>query len=195
MVTCDGGPKVVVARVEEALGRLHEYMKSCSLHRMTMALEEYYPKGIMLDKKRYCLLREDGSIKSTGISIARKDVSKVCQTAAKMTIDAMFKDTKQETVDAISSLVSSITCLGIAGQFKLKEVSRYVKKNERKGYEYPAATGRPKFVSEEEADMDSYVDCDVGRIMKNVASEIERFTVPCGIGRVHDIVRQSQHIM
>lgn len=195
MVTCDGGKDVVMRTATAALDSLHAYLGSCSLHRMSMALEEYYPKGIMLDKKRYCMLREDGRIKSTGISIARKDVSKICQVAAESTIEAMFLETRQETIDAISSLVSSISCMGISGKFRLGEISRYVKKNERKGYEYIALNGKPDFISEEDANTDSYVDCDVGRVMRNVSSEIERFTIPCGIGMVHDIVRSSHHIM
>lgn len=195
MVTCSGGGAEVKRKAQSALDDIHKFMRSCSLHRMTMALEEYYPKGIMLDKKRYCLLRENGTVKSTGISIARKDVSKVCQTAAEMTISAIFQGDRDDTVDSISSLVSSISCIGMAGKFKLKEVSRYVKKNERKGYEYPSRKEGLKFISEEDADVNSRVDCDVGRIMQNVSAEIERFTVPCGIGKVHDIVRRSRHIM
>jgi DNA polymerase elongation subunit (family B) len=91
MVTRRGGRDAVCAAVKDSLEGIHSYLSGCSLNGMSMVLEEYYPRGIMLDKKRYCLLKEDGSIKYVGISVARKDVMRICQTAAEVTVSSILK--------------------------------------------------------------------------------------------------------
>jgi hypothetical protein len=46
-------------------------------------------------------------------------------------------------------------------------------------------------VLEAEAVINEAVDCDIGKVLKSVAEEKERFTIPCRIGSVSDIMKAS----
>jgi DNA polymerase elongation subunit (family B) len=192
VMTSSPGPKLrAIATVSERLDRLHSEMSRTTLHMMRMEIEEYYKKGIMLDKKRYCMLRENGTVKSVGVSVARRDVSAMCKAAAYASIDSMFKDTTQEAIDSIASFIFSVSEMAVRGKFTLKDVSRYIKKDGVSGYEYHSFSEGKVFVQEGKAELNSLVDADVSIVMKTVSEEIERFTVPCMIGKTSDITRAA----
>jgi DNA polymerase elongation subunit (family B) len=184
----------VFARTELALKDIHEYMQSNILDMMKMELEAYYPRGIMLDKKRYCLLREDGTIKYTGVSLARRDTSGLDRAAAEVTISAILKNSRQVAIDKIAAFLNVISHMGMQGKFTLSDVSRYVKRNGRKGYLYNDNSEKQRFVSEEDANPTAYVRCDVGYVLRSVSTEIERFTVPAGMGPVSEVVSSSSYV-
>ena len=191
MVKGDGTREEVAAMAQKALDNLHIHMKSTSLHLMRMEIEAHYSKSIMTDKKRYCMLLTDGSMKKVGISLSRRDVSGLCRLAANSTIDALFMEDQTQSMAAISHMVYGITNLAVRGELTLSDVSRYVKKDGMNCYAYPSADGRIEYVPEGEAVLSSRVHCDIQKIMNNVAVEIERFTVPCKLGKVSDIARAS----
>ncbi|OAP54214.1 hypothetical protein AYL99_11749 [Fonsecaea erecta] len=58
---------------QEALDSMHSIFMGCALRMMFMEVQGFYPPAATLDKKRYCLVREDGAIKTVGVSAARKD--------------------------------------------------------------------------------------------------------------------------
>ena len=68
---------------------------------MRMEIEECYSKGIMTDKKRYCIRLRDGSIKKVDISLSRKDVSGLCRAAAETAIEALFMDGRMKLPRAV----------------------------------------------------------------------------------------------
>lgn len=178
-------------KTERALGKLHSYMEKTSLSMMRMEIEECYPKGLMTDKKRYCMLLADGSMKKVGISLSRKDASGLCREAAESTIRALFMESRKQTLSSISGFVSTVSCLAVEGNLTLSDVSRYVKKDGMSCYCYPGRGGETRYVAEDEAELQSVVRCDVGKVLRSVAVEIERFTVPCMLGSVSDIMRAS----
>lgn len=75
MITGKGSREQISKKVEDVLMLLHSHMEITSIYMMRMKIEECYQKGIMIDKKRYCMLLLDGSTKKVGISLSRKDVS------------------------------------------------------------------------------------------------------------------------
>lgn len=190
MVNGGGSKEEVMEKVHRGLSKLHSYFSSTALHMMKMEVEEYYRKGIMMDKKRYCMLREDGSVKNVGISLARRDVSGLCKTAAEVSIDAIFKDTRQETVDAISRFIGAVSQMAVQRSFTLSDVSKYVKQDGQPSYVYPGEHGKVT-VPAEEAKLDSVVRCDNTKVLETVASEIERFTIPCMVGKVPNILSSA----
>ena len=191
MVTGEGTKDEVSSRVERALSKLHEYMEATPLHMMRMEIEEYYEKGLMTDKKRYCMKLSGGGIKTVGISLSRKDVSGLCREAARVTVNALFMRKREEALNSISSFVSAVSHLAVERNLTLSDVSRYVKKDGVNCYSYPLANGDTKHVPEDEALLGSIVSCDIDRVLRSVASEIERFTVPCKLGSVSDVMKAS----
>ena len=181
----------VMAASRDALSALHSSMAGTTLHMMNMQVEKYYRKSIMMDKKRYCMLEEDGAVKSVGVSIARRDVSGLCKSAARASIHSIFRDTKKETVDGISMFVFAVSQMSVDQAFKLSDVARYVKRDGVSGYEYVDITKSKKFVPESVADPDSPVSVDVRAVLSTVCEEIERFTLPCSVGKVSDIVKAA----
>lgn len=191
MVSGEGSEADVVAAVEKALSSFHSEMSRTTLHMMSMQVEKYYEKGMMMDKKRYCMLEKNGMLKSVGISIARRDVSGVCKAAAEASVNSIFKDTKQQTIDDISKFVFAVSQMAVENSFKLSDVARYVKRDGISGYEYHDALEGRRFVPEAEANLSCRVNADACATLLSVREEIERFTVPCCIGKVADIIRAA----
>lgn len=191
MVSGEGSEADVTLLVERALSDLHSEMSKTTLHMMSMQIEKYYRKGMMMDKKRYCMLEESGAFKSVGISIARRDASGICKAAAKVSVDSIFKDTRQQTVDEISKFISVVSQMAVEDSFRLSDVARYVKKDGISGYEYHDALEGKKFIPEAKADLNGTVRADMCTVLSSVCGEIERFTVPCSIGKTADITRAS----
>lgn len=191
MVKSDGSRAETEEMVQRALDKLHEHMGKTSLHLMKMEIEAHYAKGIMTDKKRYCMLLTDGSMKKVGISLSRRDVSGLCRLAANTTIQALFMDNIDQTIATISQLVSAISTLAVQGNLTLSDVSRYVKKDGTSCYSYPKPGGGVEHVPQDAAVLGSFVQCDIGKVMHDVATEIQRFTIPCRLGSVADIMRRS----
>lgn len=191
MVSANGSRSSVMSTVARALESLHSEMSRTSLSMMRMQVEEYFRKGMMMDKKRYCMLRENGLVKSVGVSIARRDVSGLCKAAAQVSVDSIFRDTKEQRVDGIASFLFSVSRRAVCEGFTLSDVSRYVKKDGVAGYEYSDRVKGKRFVPEAKAKLDSSVDADVSVVLKGVCDEIERFTIPCMIGKTADISRAA----
>lgn len=81
--------------------------------------------------------------------------------------------------------------MAIQGSFTLSNVSRYVKKDKVSYYSYPEVDGGTKYIPQDEAVMNSIVPCDMSKVLRSVAAEIERYTVPCKMGLVSDITRAA----
>jgi DNA polymerase elongation subunit (family B) len=195
MVKGEGSREEVALRADGALQKLHAYMEDTSLSMMRMEVEEHYRKGLMTDKKRYCMKLSDGTIKTVGISLSRKDVSGLCREAARVAVNALFMEERSETLNSISSFVSAVSQLAVQGSLTLSDISRYVKKDGVSCYSYPSVDGQTKYVPEDEASLGSVTVCDTNKVLKSVALEIERFTVPCKLGSVSDIMRASSFWM
>jgi DNA polymerase elongation subunit (family B) len=191
MVKGSGTREETAQKASRALDKLHGYFSSTSLHMMRMEVEAHYSKGIMTDKKRYCMLLTDGSMKKVGISLSRKDVSGICRLAALVTIEALFMVERSSTIDHIAKFVSAVSGLAVAGSLTLSDVSRYTKRDGMNCYVYKQEGGGTEVVPEDEAVLGQVVDCDIPSVMKAVAEEIERFTIPCRLGSVSDVMRAS----
>lgn len=192
MVTYGETKEDTLRAASRALSNLHSYMAKTSLHMMKMEIEEFYPKALMTDKKRYCMLLEDGSMKRVGISLSRRDVSGICKEAARTTIDAIFMDDVEKTRDSISVFVSSISYMAAQNMLTLSDISKYVKRNGINCYSYTDADGKTKDIPEDKAVLSSVVEYDLRKCMETVSMEVERFTVPCGLGSVSDIMKSSR---
>jgi DNA polymerase elongation subunit (family B) len=116
------GPEDTADGANRALDKLHEYFPFTSSHMMKMEVEAYYSKGIMTDKKRYCMLLTDGSMKKVGISPSRKDVSGLCRLAATVSIEALFEEDRSATIDNIAKFISAVSSLAVGGSLTLSDV-------------------------------------------------------------------------
>ena len=191
MITGEASREQISKKVEDTLMLLHSHMETTSIYMMRMDIEECYQKGIMTDKKRYCMLLSDGSTKKVGISLSRKDVSGLCRVAAEVTIEAIFNSDRHSATNRIAEFLCAVSQMAIQGSFTLSDISRYVKKDGVSCYSYPEVDGGTKYIPQDEAVMDSVVLCDMSKVLRSVAAEIERYTVPCKMGLVLDITRAA----
>ena len=109
------------------------------------------------------------------------------------TLDSIFKDTKQQTVDGIARFLSAVSQMAACNAFTLADVSRYVKRDGVSGYEYCDALEGKKFIPETKADLDDKVSANTSAILLSVRGEIERFTIPCAIDKVPVLNEQPSH--
>ena len=157
MATGEGSREGVRNRVERALERLHTDMKLRPLYMIGTEIEECYAKGIMTDKKRYCIQLTDGSIKKAGLLLSRKDVSGLCRRAAEVTMEALFIEDRTRALKSISELLCAVFQIAVEGCLPLSDVFRYVKKDGISCYSCPEAGGGIKQVPQDEAVMESVV--------------------------------------
>lgn len=190
-VTSDGDQRHLEACVERTLEKLHGEFENTCLHTMRLERELYYKSGILLDKKRYCLMRTDNTIKSVGISPARQDVSGILKTSAKVAMTSLLELPLNDAGLVISAYCDQLHNKGIREGFTLLEASRHVTRQGKKGYVYPSPTGGEVFIQEATADLSSVVACNTQKVLAAAFKEIERFTKPCGLGSVVEIV--SRH--
>ena len=191
MVTAPGSRQEVEAKVAEALNDIHEYMRSCCLGMMRMEMEAYYPRGIMLKKKRYCLIDEAGRISYKGVSAARSDASPIVKSVAREAARSLLTEDLSTAVAMIADHVQAIVYMHGTASLTVRDVSRYVKRNEGRGYEYVSSDEKPNFVMEGSSQLDSPARCSLKALMSDVKAEVERFTVPCGVGRMHTVMESA----
>lgn len=194
MVSAGSPDQDVQAVATKCLEKLHDTMRGTPVDSMRMALERRYKRGIMLGKKRYCFLKLDGSIKYTGVSIVRRDVPDLCKFAASSLINSLLHGSICDAETVVVSLVEDIRDMCLYSGVTLGDVAVYTEDRGSKGYRYTSRTGVPMFIPEDEADLSSSVECDYNEILTRVVEEMERFTIPCGMGKVWTIVHRRSEL-
>lgn len=194
MVGTGARDRDVEEAVVECLDTLHGIMKGTPLDLMHMALERRYRRGVMIGKKRYCFLKMDGTIKYTGVSIVRRDVPDLCKFAALSLIKALLHGSIDDAERTVVSLVENVRAMCLYSGVTLGDVAVYTEDRGSKGYRYTSRAGIPVFIPEDEADLTVGVECDYNEILTRMVEEMERFTIPCGMGKVWGIVHRRSEL-
>ncbi|KAI1007505.1 hypothetical protein K3495_g715 [Podosphaera aphanis] len=176
--------------VDQALHSLHKDMANGPLSLMKMNVEETYKKSIMIDKKRYCMLRADDTLKYVGMRMSRKDVTGISKLTEEMVGYSVFWSSGKDLVSRICNYMNTVAQLSQRGQLRLGDVSRYVKKDGISCYCYTNKEGLLEYVPEECADLDSCVECDSDKIIASMKKQIEKITTVCMIGSVAQLVSE-----
>lgn len=176
--------------VLKGLDELHTLWRDTPLSSMKMELEAHYSAGILIDKKRYCLLRGDDTVKYVGVSPARRDVAALTRSAAVLAAEAILRFGTERGGQIISEYFNTVILRAMRRGFTLSEVSRHTQKDGKKGFTYKHESGSTNFVPEESAHMDETVECNVGELVSNVAEEIRRFTLPCGMHTIRELLEK-----
>lgn len=84
--------------------------------RMELEFEGYYPRGIFVAaksglaaKKRYALIRDDGTIEIVGFEFVRRDWSQIAKRAQEKVIQAVLREGKpQKAVEAVKKIIDDL---------------------------------------------------------------------------------------
>lgn len=185
-------PILIKEMVMSALRVLGDRLKETPLINMKMELESYYPRMILIEKKKYCCLTEEGNVIYKGVSVVRRDALGICKDAC-ITIsrNILFSRSTTETNELIAQYIHRIVDKCISGMLSHSDVSRVKKVNQRKCYVYMGKDKEQKTVP---IDLSSNLvhDFDITYVLQSLKNEIHRITAPCGFGSTSDIVLRSK---
>lgn len=183
------------ATVNAALANLKAEFASTPLGDMSMEIESYHPGVILLDKKRYCKLGSDGSIRFTGVSAARRNVAGlVKQTCVKVASSIILLDSAAAGTSAISRNLEVVLAHVMSGKVTVKDVSSIASHDRLKCYSYRSVDGQDRRRQLWKSHLGAS-DVSACEILENVRSECNRLTVPCGLGDTMKICRRAERFI
>lgn len=178
-------------RVNEALRKLSSRMKNGPLEGLRMEKEDYFSAVILLRKKRYCKLREDGSMKFTGLTFAKKSESEMRRMVCKETCEAVLQSRSEvEACNLVKDIFDKYSRLIMIGKCEVKFLAGLLSKDGLKRYTYKRKDGKQVSLLPDEADnvIDDY---DPKPYLQVLNKEISSITNPAGLGTLRDCLKRA----
>lgn len=173
------------------LGKLKERLQETPFQSMNMELEEFRKRMILLEKKKYCYVSEDGSVQYKGMSIVRRDALGVCKNACSSISEILLSSsTFSDSNNRIARYLCSIVTLCISRKLSPSDVSMVKKRNQKRCYVYTHNDGEERTIP---IDMSTNVvtDFNIWKVVSAFRQEVLRIVVPCGFGSLSDIMERS----
>lgn len=167
---------------DELLHKLSVALAQAGLAGVEMEREALFTRLVLMGKKRYCALGDDGSLKLTGISAVRQDCYGIVKECSRGMAQALLMSEFSLHKAALVAYMEAVLDRLAQNKLSLYESSKLVKRHGVKGYHYTDSAGLPVTVSVEDASLSSVVDCDKTVLAKSLGAEMSRFTVACGMG-------------
>lgn len=162
---------------------------------MTMCLESTHDRVLLVEKKKYCTTAENGNVKYKGMSIVRRDTLGICKKACEVSCRAvLYKASLREASDEIARFISHTVSAAINGTLSHSDVSKVVKRNQKRCYVYIGSNGEEREVPIEMS-ANTVPDYSTKRVLESLRSEILRVTVPCGLGTLSDIMSRFDELL
>lgn len=177
------------------IDKFKAYFNSTPLYEMNMSIESYHKRVLLLEKKKYCTTKSDGTVSYKGMSIVRRDTLGICKKACNITTNAvLYSESMQEANDIIAQFINSTIIDVINNKLTADDVSKVAKRNQKRSYVYKGSDGEEKSTP---VDMSSnkVTNYDVSYVLDMLRKEILRVSVPCGLGTIHDILERSNIFM
>lgn len=158
---------------------------------MIMEMESYHPGGILLDKKRYCKLNEDGTMKYTSVSAARRNTAGlVHEMCVSVWISILSHPTVELQLNSISRHLGVMLTKVMNGNVTVKDVSSIASRDSIGCYAYESTIGRTVRSALWELHLDTS-DVVAKEVLKSIREECDRITVSCGLSGTSDICLRS----
>jgi DNA polymerase elongation subunit (family B) len=87
---------------------------------MALNFEEYYQKMILMNKKRYIMMKQDGTLKYKGVMIARRGY---CQYAKDIYKEVIMRLAKEETTNSLKEYIDTKIIDLFSGKVDLSELT------------------------------------------------------------------------
>ena len=176
--------------VNYALKTLKNKFQGTPFRSMNMCLESIHPRVLLLEKKKYCKLNTDLTVEYKGISIVRRDTLGICKKVCDTICKALLLLPLTDANTTIARLINDVVCMAIQNEFTHSDVSKVMKRNQKRCYVYMGSDGEEK-VAPIEMSVNTVSDYDKTYVLNALRSEILRFTLPCGLGTLSDIITAS----
>lgn len=181
----------VVAHATACLDILHGRLAVTPFTGMKMALESTHDGILLVDKKHYCKTDGSGNISYKGLSVVRRDKLGLSKTGCRAACEALLLSPNTTVgMNNIAKFICDTVRRTMAGTLTAAEVSKVAKRDQKRCYIYIDKSGNECAVPIDMA-ANHVPDYDVAYVLKSLKSEIERISVPCGMGTVYDIVMRS----
>lgn len=181
--------------VQDALDALSDTFASTPLAKMSMEPESYHPGVILFDKKRYCKLNVDGTIKYTGVSAARRNApGMVKETCVAVCSSILKQPTLEHVFDSISIHLETSMRHLLTSNVSVQDVASIKSRDGVKCYGYIRSDGSEARVPLWNGHVDA-TDVDIREILKMIKRESDRITMPCGLGDTYEVTRRSMRFL
>lgn len=180
----------VVKHAQAALSKLHAKLDETPFTSMRMELEDYHPRVMFLDKKKYCKIDKESKVTYKGVSVVRSDtlgIAKHC--FSKISGILLELGNSDESKKLISEYVCFVAEQAFQKRLKPWDVSMVKKQNARKCYVYTDSRGEKQPVPID-LSQNIVVDYDTLTVLASFNKEVSRLLTVCRMGTVDDIVTQ-----
>lgn len=176
----------------KALHALDGVLRTTPFSTSRMELESYHPSILLIDKKRYCKLDEDGSIVYKGLSVVRRDVIGLAKQACVVSCESVLRlGASHEASSVICRLVSDTVAKHYSVGLSFAEIAKVAKRDQRRCYIYTNSRGKETCVPVDMAG-DIIPDYSAQVAFTALLKEVSKIAVIAGLGELHDImVRHS----
>lgn len=182
----------VVLHAQAGLSLLHEKLSRTPFKSMRMELESTHDRVLLVDKKHYCKTEMGGVISYKGLSVVRRDKLGICKAACRVVCESLLlKPTVTQANNAIAKFISECVIKCIDGSLTAKDVSMVAKRNQKRCYIYKDKLGEEQAVPIDIAS-NHVPEYDMYHVLTSLKSEIQRVTIPCGLGSLYDVVTRSE---
>lgn len=190
-VTRDQYNGSVTDHAQACLDELHRRLAKTPFTGMKMALESTHDRVLLVDKKNYCKTDGKGGISYKGLSVVRRDKLGLSKIGCRAICEALLlSSTIEEGIEKVAGIICNIVSRAAAGMLSAMEVSKVAKRDQKRCYVYNDRNGEERAVPIDMA-ANHTPEYDVKYVLSSVKKEIERISVPCGLGSVFDIVTKS----
>jgi len=178
-------------RVRGALADMAQLISTGPLRRLTMEVEECFKAAILLQKKRYCKLRDNGELKITGMTFARKSEPGVRRRVCKLTCMAILKSVSAvDACNRVKNVLMHHVGLLMSRRATLSFIAGLKSKDGSKKYTYVSVSGALVSMPPEMTDL-IITDYDPKPLLEMVGREVSSITTAAGIGSLSDCMRKS----
>ncbi|KAI0155070.1 hypothetical protein GGR52DRAFT_256433 [Hypoxylon sp. FL1284] len=183
--------ETVLGKVSASLSELHADLRGSPFGGLNMELEEHFVSALLLEKKRYCKMKEDGSMKITGMTFARRSESSMRKSACKETCLAVLESA--DKVDACNR-VKEVVLYHKSKVLSMRVPASYIcalkSKDGQKKYTYLSTSGEAISLSSDSGD-NLVTDYDPHKVLEELSREVASITKAAGLGTVRDVFLAS----
>jgi DNA polymerase elongation subunit (family B) len=181
----------VTEHAKSCLTELHKRLGETPFKGMKMELESTHDRILLVDKKHYCKTDGKGKVSYKGLSVVRRDKLGLSKAGCRAICEALLlSPTIEDGIEEVARVICNIVSRAAGGALSAMEVSKVAKRDQKRCYVYNDKNGEERAVPIDMA-ANHTPEYDVKYVLTSLKNEIERISVPCGLGTVYDIVTRS----
>lgn len=177
------------SHVNTALFIFHRIISYTAIPSMRMEKDKMYKSLLLVDKKHYAYIGDNGKVATKGLSSTRKDRLGVCRDMTSCVAEVILTSATTEWARKLVSHQLDVCMSAIlSGELDMQLVSKEVRFEGNTCYRYTSMSGDDINVPVTMADVAGHVGYDVGKVCKALEKDMDRICIPAGIGSVDSML-------